>query len=161
MHDSGLELMGLVALSVEASPRFAGCPFLVYMDSRNFPSAVTKGDSDADAIAVLCGFLWDILQRCHIIVWFPRVPSGRNPADLPTRNWRPSYKHRYPRTSKAIPKMYRSALTNLRKLSPIACRRPIREKVRPWWAAKHGCLQRWCFPGSHLGGTPQVYARDS
>ena len=57
----------------------------IYMDDDNCLSALTRGDSNTEAIAVLAGRIWASLQRYHISAWFSRVPSNQNPAYLPTR----------------------------------------------------------------------------
>ena len=80
----GLGLLALVAFFEDFSPRLAGRSIWIYMDN-NCLSAVTRGDSDTDAIAILVGRLWATLQRNRFCAWLPRVPSKRNPADFSTR----------------------------------------------------------------------------
>ena len=50
------------------------------MGSSNFLSAVTRGESNAEAIAILVGRLWG-----QIRARFSRVPPKQNPTELPTR----------------------------------------------------------------------------
>ena len=81
----GLELLALAAFVEDYGPRLDGQPIWIYMDNSNCLSAMTRGDSNTEAIAILVGRIWGALQRYHISAWFSRVAPKQNPADLPTR----------------------------------------------------------------------------
>ena len=82
----GLELLSLLAFLEERGPFLAGCSLWIYMGNNNALSAMTRGDSDRDAISVLVARAWELIQRLAILAWFSRAPSKLNPADLPTRD---------------------------------------------------------------------------
>ena len=82
---SGLEIMALVAFLEESDAALAVCCIWIYMGSNNSLSAMTRGDSNTAAIAVLVSRAWGLIRRRQIRDWFSRIPSELNPADLPTR----------------------------------------------------------------------------
>ena len=84
----GLELLALAAFVEDFAPHLAGQSIWIYMDNNNCLSAMTRGDSNTEAVAILVGRIWGTLQRYHISAWFSRIPSKLNPADLPTRDKR-------------------------------------------------------------------------
>ena len=93
----------------------AGKSIWIYMDSNNCLSAVTRGDSNTEAIAILVGRLWATLQRNHIYSWFSRVPSKQSPGDLPTRNRRIPSPVSRKESFKSISSLYRTARSQLKK----------------------------------------------
>ena len=72
----GLELLALTAFSEHHAPSLAGRSVWIYMDSNNFLSAVARGDSNIEEIAILGGRLWAAIQRYRICAWFSTVHSG-------------------------------------------------------------------------------------
>ena len=80
----GLELLALAALAEDHGPRLAGQSIWLYMGNNKCLSAMTRGDSNTEAIAVVVGRIWGTLQRYRISAWFSRIPSKMNPADPPT-----------------------------------------------------------------------------
>lgn len=111
----GLELLALTACMEDWAPFLAGRSIWVYMDNNNCLSAVTRGDSNAEAIAVLVSRLWDTLQRHHIAAWFSRVPSKLNPADFPTRDRPLPFKAGRKTTFKSLSSLYRLTVREMRK----------------------------------------------
>lgn len=81
----GLELLALVAFFGEYGPSLPDSSIWDYVDNDNCRSAVTRGDSNAEVIAVLSGRQWASLQRYNICIGFPRVPAKLSPAEWPAR----------------------------------------------------------------------------
>ena len=80
----GLDLLALVAFFELRVPCLRGSCCWIYLDDNNCLAALTRGHSNSD-VAILVARFWQIDQRLDICVWFPRVRSKLNPADLPTR----------------------------------------------------------------------------
>ena len=65
-------------------PLSYGKSIWIYLDSNNSLSALVRGDSNTDVIAVLVARFWKLAQTYGTCAWFPRVRATINPADLPS-----------------------------------------------------------------------------
>ena len=81
----GLEFLVLVLFFEDHAAFLKGSCCWVYLDNSNCLAALVRGDSNTGIIAILAARLWQLVQRFNICVWFSRVHSDLNPADLPTR----------------------------------------------------------------------------
>ena len=81
----GLELLALVLFFEDHAAFLKGSCCWVYMGNNNCLASLVRGDSNTGIIAILVARFWQLVQRFDICVWFPRVHSDLNPADLPTR----------------------------------------------------------------------------
>ena len=61
-----MELLAFVEFYEDYAPVLAGKSVWIYMDSNNSLSAVTKGDSDAEDIAILVAQLRKVIRRYYI-----------------------------------------------------------------------------------------------
>ena len=94
----GLELLAIVLFFEDSAPLLLqGSRCWVYVDNNNCLAALIRGDSNTDIIAVLVARFWRTTQRRDICVWFPRAKSTLNPADIPTRAKKLSFRARYSR----------------------------------------------------------------
>ena len=114
----GLELLALVAFFELRAPFLRGSCCWVYLDNNNCLAALTRGDSNTDAIAVLVAHFWSIVQRFDICIWFSRVRSKLNPADLPTRKLILPFKPRYSCSLSSIRQLFHLCRRNLAKMAP-------------------------------------------
>ena len=77
-----------------------GSCFWEYLGDNNCLASLVRGGSNAGIIAILVARFWQFLQRFDICVWFSRVHSDLNPADLPTRGkklpFRPRFQKGFP-----------------------------------------------------------------
>ena len=73
------------------APFLRGSYCWIYLDSNNSLSALARGDSNTEVIAILVARFWQMVQTYDICPWFPRVRPKLNPADLPTRSKRLPY----------------------------------------------------------------------
>ena len=89
------------------------------MGNNNCLSAVTMGDSDADAIAIPVGRIWGAIQKHHISAWLPRIPSKQNPADLPTRDRDPPFPIRRKASFKSPTELFRLVRKNIKKAGRV------------------------------------------
>ena len=72
----GLELLSILAFFDDHAPSLRWSRCWVYMgNNNNCLSAIVRGDSNTDIIAVLVARFWQLAQRYDICVWFPRVKS--------------------------------------------------------------------------------------
>ena len=58
----------------------------MYTDNNAALAEVIKGDSTSVASSYIIATLWRLVASCDIAIWFERLESARNIADLPTRN---------------------------------------------------------------------------
>ena len=82
----GLELSAVVLAFFAARNRLQGKSVTCYIDNNAALAAIIKGDSSSTAASKLIATLWFIISTYDIAVWFNRVETARNIADLPTRN---------------------------------------------------------------------------
>ena len=82
----GLELAAVVLAVFYARQRLQGTAVTIYIDNNAALSALINGDSSSIAAYYLIATLWYIAAAFEIAIWFERVESARNIADLPTRN---------------------------------------------------------------------------
>ena len=115
----GLELLALAAFLEDYAPFLAGRSVWIYMDNNNCLSAVTRGDSNADAIAILVGRIWGAIQKRHISAWFSRAPSKQNPADLPTRDTASPFPIRSKASFKSFTELFRLVRKNIKKTGRV------------------------------------------
>ena len=96
----GLELLALVLFFEDHAAFLKGPCCWVYLDNNNCLASLVRGDSNTGIIAILVARFWQFLQRFDICVWFSRVHSDLNPADLPTRGkklpFRPRFQKGFP-----------------------------------------------------------------
>ena len=123
----GLGLLALAAFVEDHGPRLAGKSIWIYMDNNNCLSAMTRGDSNTEAIAILVGRIWGTLQRYHISAWFSRIPSKLNPADLPTRNKRLPFSALKKGSFNSLSFLFRLVKKYLHRLGP---KTPKRANIR-------------------------------
>ena len=128
----GVELMALVAYQDDEAAEMAGCSLWSYMDSNNSLAAMTRGDSNTAAIAVLVGRAWELIRRVHIRTWFSRAPSKLSPADLPTRGGMLPFRSGAHRSFRTLPQLYR-------------LRRAVARR-KPHWAKSRAIRMRFRFP---------------
>ena len=57
----------------------------IYVDNNAALAAIINGDSSAPAAFPLIAVLWFLAASYNIALWFERVESSKNIADLPTR----------------------------------------------------------------------------
>ena len=81
----GLELFAAVAAIFSLRYQLRGCSITVYIDNNAALSALIKGDSCSMKVARLIAFMWYISATFDITLWFERVSSALNIADLPSR----------------------------------------------------------------------------
>lgn len=115
----GLELLALVAFFELQAPLLRCICRWIYLDNNNCRAALTRGDSNTEAVAILVARFWQIVQRFDICVLFSRARSKLNPADLPTRAKALPFKPRsiYPISS--IRQIYHRRRSELRKIAPL------------------------------------------
>lgn len=87
----GLEMIAALASIEDFSPRHPNSCLWLYVDNNNALSALARGDSPTDIIAITVDRVWEILTRYNIHARFPRVRSKLNPSDLPSRFQIPPY----------------------------------------------------------------------
>ena len=114
----GLELLALVAFFELKSPFLRGTCCWIYLDNNNCLAALTRGDSNTEVIAILAALFWQIAQRYDICVWFSRVRSALNPADLPTRGRNLPFRPRNQCSFSSLRQLFHSCRTALRKIAP-------------------------------------------
>ena len=127
----GLELLALVLLFEDHAPFLAGQCCWIYLDSNNSLAALVRGDSNTDIIAVLVARFWQLVQSRNICVWFSRVRSKINPADLPTRMKILPYKPRKSCAFKSSATLFQHCRTQLAKLSPKVRQPPLSFRLKP------------------------------
>ena len=91
----GLELLDMVLFFDDRAAFLKGSCCWAYLDNNNCLASIVRGDSNTCIIAILVARFWQIVQRFDICVWFPRVHSGLNPADLPTRGEKLPFRPRF------------------------------------------------------------------
>ena len=114
----GLELLALVSFFELRAPFLRSSCCWVYLDNNNCLAALTRGDSNTEAIAVLVARFWSKAQRYDICVWFSRVLSALNPADLPTRGRVLSFRPRISCSLSSLGTLFRFCRAELRKTAP-------------------------------------------
>ena len=120
----GLEMLALVSFFEDQAPRLRGSCCWVYLDSNNCLAALTRGDSNTDVIAVLVARFWRTVQRFDICVWFSRVRSKVNPADLPTRDKQLPFRAKKYTRFPALKQLYTHCRGELSKLP----NKPLKKK---------------------------------
>ena len=111
----GLELAAVVLSLFFARKSLSGKAITVYIDNNAALAAIINGDSAADAAFPLIATLWFIAAQHNISLWFERVESSRNIADIPTRKGVLSFPVRenatFPRLEEAL-EYYTSNIAN-------------------------------------------------
>ena len=82
----GLELAAVVLAIFRARTRLQGKAVTVFIDNNAALAALINGDSTSIAAYYLIATFRYIVFAYDIAIWFDRVESARNIADLPTRN---------------------------------------------------------------------------
>ena len=82
----GLELSAVVLAFFAGRNRIQGKSATCYIDNNAALAAILKGDSSSIDASNLIATLRFIISTYDIAVWFNRVETARNIADLPTRN---------------------------------------------------------------------------
>ena len=82
----GLEMLAPLAFLWENRELLKGKAINLYIDNNNVLTSLVRGDSGTDIIAAMIALFWRISESYQIDIWLGRVPSKRNPADLPTRS---------------------------------------------------------------------------
>ena len=80
----GIGLFAVAAALFSLRYRLRGCVVSVYIDNNAALSARIKGDSCSIKVGRLISFLWYISATLDIALWFERVSSALNIADLPS-----------------------------------------------------------------------------
>ena len=114
----GLELLALVSFFELKAPFLRGSCCWVYLHNNNCLAALTRGDSNTEAIAVFVARFWSLAQRYDICVWFSRVRSALNPADLPTRGRKMTFRPRVSCSLSSLRTLFRFFRDELRKVAP-------------------------------------------
>ena len=81
----GLELYAVVASVFSLRYQLQGKTLSIYIDNNAALSALIKGDSCSIRVGRLISFLWYLSAAFDITLWFERVSSALNIADLPSR----------------------------------------------------------------------------
>ena len=81
----GLELAAVVLSIFHFRSRLRDNAVTVYIDNTAALAALINGDSSAAAAFPLIAVLWFLSASYNITLWFERVETHRNIADLPTR----------------------------------------------------------------------------
>ena len=82
----GLELSAVVLAIFHFRESLRGQTATVYMDNNAALAAIINGDSSSPAAFTLIATLWFIAATYNIALWFERVHTLSNIADLPTRS---------------------------------------------------------------------------
>ena len=82
----GLELAAAALAIFSERKRLSGKAVTLYIDNNAALAALINGDSSSLAAFYLVDSLWRLVTAHNIAIWFERVESPRNIADLPTRN---------------------------------------------------------------------------
>ena len=81
-----MELAAIALAIFHARTRLQGTAVTIYTDNNAALAALINGDSSSAAASILIATLWFIAAAHDIALWFERVETSRNIADLPTRN---------------------------------------------------------------------------
>ena len=132
----GLELSALVAYFEDHALSLRGSCCWMYLDNNNFLAALFRGDSNTEVIAILAARFWQLARRFNVCVWFPRVRSNLNPADLPNRTKKLPYRAAFSprlRSSGALFRSRRPHLGMMHLKKPPIARKPLtfRKKFHP------------------------------
>ena len=88
----GLELTAVVMAIYQFRQRFTGKSIVVYVDNNAVLGALVKGQTAGNMAHSFITGMWMVASSLSMTIWFERVPSATNVADLPTRNKTPGYK---------------------------------------------------------------------
>ena len=81
----GLELSAIVLALFQAREMLRGKAVTIYVDNNAALAALINGDSSSSAAFSLIATFWYIAASHNIALWFERVHTSNNIADLPTR----------------------------------------------------------------------------
>ena len=82
----GLELSAIVLTIYRSRATLRNKAVVIYTDNNAALAALINGDSSSRAAYTLIATFWFIAATYNMSVWFERVETKRNIADLPTRN---------------------------------------------------------------------------
>ena len=88
-----------------------------------------RGGSNTDIIAVLVSRFWKLARRYNICVWFSRVKSNLDPAELPTRGKLAPYKAAYRASFRSLVPLFHLRRTQMRKYTAPSPRITFRRKA--------------------------------
>ena len=80
----------MVALVFQLREQLTGERAILFADNETACAALTTGTSKVPGSLLLAYALWAIAAEHDIGLWAERVPTGVNPADLPSRGREPS-----------------------------------------------------------------------
>ena len=81
----GLEMLAPLAFLWMHRHKLQGKSVNLYIDNNNVLTSLVRGDSSSELMAAMIACFWKIAEEFSIDIWLGRVPSKKNPADLPTR----------------------------------------------------------------------------
>ena len=82
----GLAMLGPLAFIFTNQKKLAPITIAIYIGNNNFLTSLARGDSGTDIISDMIALFWRSAEANSIDIWLGRSPSGRRPADLPTRH---------------------------------------------------------------------------
>ena len=89
----GLELTAVVMAIFQFRLRFTGKSIVVYVDNNAVLGALVKGQTAGNPAHAFISGMWMAAATLSMTIWFERVPSATNVADLPTRGRTPGYEY--------------------------------------------------------------------
>ena len=80
------ELFAMAASVFQLREQLTGKRAILFVDNEAACAALTTGTSKVPGALLLVYALWAIAAEHDVALWTERVPTGVNPADLPSRN---------------------------------------------------------------------------
>ena len=87
----GLELTAVALALFRFRFRFVGQSIMIFIDNNAVLGAIVRGQTNGNPAHAFVSAIWMIACTFSISIWFDRVPSAVNIADLPTRHREPCY----------------------------------------------------------------------
>ena len=81
----GLEMLAILAILFDPLSDLTGLNIIFFADNNNSLEALVSNAPGPRVIAAMTQLIWYKIADLNAAVWFERVPSNKNIADLPTK----------------------------------------------------------------------------
>ena len=91
----GLEMLAIFAILFDPLSDLSGLNIVFFVDNNNSLEALVSNAPGPPVIAAMTQLIWYRIAELNAAVWFERVPSTKNIADLPTKRKEMPYPSRH------------------------------------------------------------------
>ena len=125
----GLEMLAILAILFDPLSDLRGLNIMFFVDNNNALEALVSNAPGPRVIAAMTQLIWYRIAQLNAAVWFERVPSTKNIADLPTKMKPMPYPSDHIANFKCLRRVYDLIVT---ALADMDAGHPVKPPVYPY-----------------------------